>query len=144
MWTWSPAKLVYVFWLKENRPKIFIRIWTDCSWPFSAYGSFAVKCKKNPKTTFGLIGASCMNGKNCRKYFIPIPTFPIQSFHWTECQKCLNMKMKFNSYDLDLFTISYLFTFCYNQLFVYILFQLAVYLNDEIWFLCNPLFVVIL
>ena len=87
---------------------------------------------KNPKTTFGLIGASCMNGKNCRKYFIPIPTFPIQSFHWTECQKCLNMKMKFNSYGLDLFTISYLFTFCYNQLFVYILFQLAVYLNDEI------------
>ena len=95
---------------------------------------------KNPKTTFGLIGASCMNGKNCRKYFIPIPTFPIQSFHWTECQKCLNMKMKFNSYGLDLFTISYLFTFCYNHLFVYILFQLA----DEIWFLCNPLIVVIL
>ena len=66
-------------------------------------------------------------------------------FHYNIVQKCLNMKkMKFNSYSLDLFTISYLFTFCYNQLFVYILFQLAVYLNDEIWFLCNPLFVVIL
>ena len=111
-----------------------------------------------------------MNGKNCRKYFIPIPNSKFSldrmskvsehedeiQFLWSRfvhnqlfvyillqsaiCLHFVSISCLFEWWNLifvqsivccHFVTISCLFTFCYNQLFTYILLQSAICLNFE-------------